>query len=145
MTVPDRRHVTDALIALVAAGTGKACGDHKAPLGVEPPYSVVYEIPGGAYWGPGLVAPEQNADFVYQVDSVGLTRGQAGWLRDSVTRTMLARASSGGFQVALANPSGLRVADRVADGGPGAIQVEGKPPHEVFSAAERFVLRVVSA
>ena len=145
MTVPDRQLVTTALLSMLAAGTGKPVGDHKAPLSTEPPYCVLYSIPGGGYWGAALVGPEADADFVYQVDSVGLKRNQTEWLADRVRRSMLARTSSGAFQVTINPPLGLKVADRVPDGGPGGVQVDGDPPHEVFSVAERFVLRVVPA
>ena len=145
MTVPDRQFITNAVIALLVTGTGKAVGDPKAPLSTAPPYSVVFSIPGGGYWGAALVGPEADADFVYQVDAVGLRRSQAEWMADRVRRTILARPSSGSFQVTLVPPTGWAVADRVPDGGPGGVQVDGSPPHEVFSVAERFVLRVVPA
>ncbi len=145
MTVPDRQLVTSALLTMLAAGTGKPVGDHKAPLATAPPYSVLYSIPGGGFWGAALVGPDADADFVYQVDSVGLKRNQAEWLADRVRRSVLARSSSGAFQVTITPPAGLKVADRLPDGGPGGVQVAGVPPHEVFSVAERFVLRVVPA
>lgn len=145
MTVPDRQLLTTALLTMLVSGTGKPVGDHKAPLSTDPPYCVLYSIPGGGFWGAGLVAPDADADFVYQVDSVGLKRNQAEWLADRVRRSMLARSASGAFQVTLTPPTGLKVADRLPDSGPGGVQVSGIPPHEVFSVAERFVLRVVPA
>ena len=150
MTVPDRQLLTNSLLAMLTAGTGRPVGDHKAPPPPAPPavyhpYSVLYSIPGGGFLGAALVAPDADADFVYQVDSVGVRRDQTEWLADRVRRSMLARTASGAFQVSLLSPAGLKIADRLPDGGAGGVQVDGTPPHEVFSIAERFVLRVVPA
>jgi len=154
MSVPDRQLLTNELIAMLKTATTKLVGDHKAPAGVPafvkgqpapPPYSVVFTIPGGGYWGPGLSAPDSNADFTYQVDSVGFSRSQAEWLADRVRRSILARTATGAFQVAIADPAGWRIADRAPDGGAGGVQVGGDAQYEVYSIAERFVLRVVAA
>lgn len=147
MTVPDRQLVTTALVAMVAAGTGKSTGDHKAPATLTPgdPYAIVYAIPGGRFWGGGLVAPDASADLVYQVDSIGATRAQAEWMGDRVRRTILARTSTGAFQVAFPAVAGWSMADREPDGGPGGVDVAGVPPNEVFTVAERYTLRVTPA
>lgn len=145
MSVPDRQLVTDAFVAMLAAGTAKPVGDHKAPRDVPYPYSVVHCIPGGGYWGAPLAAPDAQADFVYQVDSVSKNRKNAEWMADTVRRSVLARSPAGAFQVTLTPPVGWKVADRVPSGGPGGVEVEGVHPNEVFTIAERFVLRVVPA
>lgn len=153
MTVPDRRPVTAGLVTMIATATGKPCGDQQVPDGLpvtadpseKVPYSVVHEIDGGGYWGPGLVAPEQCADFVYQIDSVGFSPAQCRWLADRNRRTMLARSSSGAFRVAFPAVTGLAVADRMPETNPGGMDVGGKHPHQVFTIAERFTLRVVPA
>ena len=158
MSVPDRQLVTDALKATLVAGTGKQVGDHKAPLDAVSPYCVLHVVAGGRFWGAPLIAPDAQADFVFQVDAVSgpvrdangqivtkATRKQAEWMADRVRRSVLARTSTGAFQVALTPPTGWIVADRAPDGGAGGVQVEGVPPNEVFSVAERFVLRVVPA
>lgn len=152
MTVPDRRLVTDALVAMIAGSTGKPCGKTRVPdlPAVTPPakpspYTVVHAIDGGGFWGPGLVAPEESADFVYQVDSVGWSPDQCEWMADAVRRTLLARTSSGAFQVAFPAVSGLVVTDRRPEGGPGGIDAGGKRPNEVYSIAERFTVCVCPA
>lgn len=145
MTVPDRQFITNNLLTMLAAGTGKQVGDHKAPAVPVYPYSVLYVLPGGEYWGAPLIAPDADVDMYYQVDSIGARRDQVEWLADRVRRTMLARTSGGVFQVSFTNPTGWKVADRVPEGGPGGVQVEGSPPNEVFSIPERFALRVVPA
>lgn len=144
MSVPDRRLLTDAVIAAVASATGKPCGDHRAPVGVDPPYTIVWSIPGGRYWGPWLSAPDSCADFVVQVDSVGRQRAQADALAAQVRDLMLDRSGSGALAV-ITPPPGWRIADRSADGGPPGVDVGGDSPHYVFSVPERFVLRVVPA
>lgn len=155
MSVPDRQLITTAFVAMLATGTGKLVGDHKAPDGrvTGEPYAVVYAIPGGGYWGPGLVAPDANGDFVYQVDSVswsssnnlsGGSRKQAEWMGDRVRRTVLAR-SNGAFQVAFPAVVGWTVADREPSGSPGGVAIVGASPHEVFTVAERFTLRLTPA
>ncbi len=157
MTVLDRRPVTTALVGWLATATGKPCGDHRLPTnlpaapttpGKKPdPYSIVYALDGGGYWGPGLVAPDQAADWLYQVTSVGYSPAQVQWLADAVKRTLLARSASGAFQVAFPAVTGVVIADRMPPEGSGAggIDIAGKHPDEVFSIPERYVLRAVPA
>lgn len=145
MSVPDRQLITGALIAMLATSTSKQVGDHEAPPDPVVPYSVVHCIPGGDYWGAPLAAPDAQADFVYQVDSVGLKRSQVEWMADRVRRCLLARSSTGAFQVTITNPAGWRIADRRPSGGPGGVDPQGVRPNKVFAVAERFVLSVVPA
>ncbi len=150
MSVPDRRLLTSSVLTLIATGTARPTGDGKAPaidlaLTASWPYAVVHVITGGGYWGSPLTRPDECADFVYQVDSVARRRDQAEWMADLVRRTVLARTSTGAFQVALANPAGWEVKDREADGGAGTVVAEGDPPNTVFSLSERFRFRVVPA
>lgn len=144
MTVPDRQLLTSAFIAMLATGTGKQIGDHRAPPAPRViPYGIVTSIPGGGFSGPGLFAPDADADFVYQVDSIGERRDQAEWLGDRVRRTILAR-TAGAFQVAFPAVAGLLVADREVDA-IGGVDVAGDFPNEVFTVSDRYVLRVTPA
>lgn len=154
MSVIDRRLVTKALVGWIATSTGKLCGDHRLPLNLPPvpappqkpdPYTIAYSIDGGGYWGAPLTAPDASADFVYQITSVGYSPEQVQWLADAVRRTFLARTSTAAFQVAFPALTGLVVADRTPESGPGGIDVAGKHPDQTFSLPERFVLRVVAA
>ncbi len=157
MTVIDRRPITKALVPWLATATGKPCGDHRLPTNLPPPptergrksdpYTIVFALDGGGYWGPGLTAPDQAADFVYQVTSVGYSPEQVQWMADAVKRTMLARSSSGAFQVAFPAVTGVVIADRMPPegDGPGGIDIAGRHPDEVFSIPERYVLRAVPA
>lgn len=143
MTVPDRQLFTTALASMLGTATGKAIGDHKAPTTrtAGEPYAIVYSIGGGGFWGAGLVSPDASGDLVYQVDAIGATRAQAEWMSDRVRRSLLAR-TNGTFQVAFPAVAGWTVADREPDGGPGGVDITGAPPNEVFSVAERYVVRV---
>lgn len=145
MSAPARQLLGSNLVTAVATATGKPCGDAKAPLDVAPPYAVVHTISGGGYWGPGLVAPEDSADWVYQIDAVGDRRDQAEWLADKIRLTVLGRDAAGAFLTAISEPSGLRIIDRRSDGGAGGVEVEGTPPHEVYTASERYVVSVTPA
>jgi hypothetical protein len=86
-TVLIEDHTNAILEALSAApfpiGDGVAPrgipGDTKAEL--EPPYSVLYELPGGRFDGP-LNDSQGDTTFVYQITSVGTTRQQAAVCRD---------------------------------------------------------------
>lgn len=79
MSLPIVRAHTDAVIAALEA-LGLAVGDAVAP-DQDPPYVVVYPIPGGSTTGT-LATPDDDAILVYQVTCVGKTREQAEWLAD---------------------------------------------------------------
>lgn len=148
----DRRPLTDALLALLAEGTGRPVYDHGAPPNAAddddeddqpagPPYVVVWSIEGGRYegtWGD----PVEIADVVYQIDSVGMARRSAEWLADKVGHVMLDRETGGAFSADL-DVDGMAITNRSPQGGPAGVEIDGKPPHEVFSVPERYVLVVV--
>jgi hypothetical protein len=139
----DRRPLTDALLALLAEGTDRPAYDHGAPPDADPPYNVVWSIEGGRYegtWGD----PVEIADVVYQIDSVGMARRSAEWLADKVGHVMLDRETGGAFSAEL-DVDGMAVTNRSPQGGPAGVEVDGRPPHEVFSVPERYVLVVVPA
>jgi len=81
VSLPSVREHTDAVIAALEA-LGLTVGDAVAPAGIDPPYVVVYAIPGGGTAGP-LATPHDDAVLVYQVTCVGDSRKQAEWLEDS--------------------------------------------------------------
>lgn len=135
----DRRGVTDAFLALLRTGTSKPVGDHALPDHTpDQPFAVVYSLPGGGFDGPPLTNPEDSSEFVYQVTSVGVTRQQAEWMADAIRRTVLARSSSGAFQVAIVSPTGVAICGRMGEA-PGGVEEEGN----LFSVAERFRLVAV--
>ena len=80
---PDRAPLTNALLKLLRDQTGRPVGDlhppRKANEEVEdPPYSVLYPLPGGGLIGPPL-SDQRHSDgtWVYQVTCVGKNRAQA--------------------------------------------------------------------
>lgn len=142
MTTPARHSVTEMLLTLLRRGTGKQVGDYELPADAEYPYAILYPIPGGGFDGPPLQSSESDALFTYQVTSVGLSRKQAEWMGDRVRATVVARSANGAFQVAHDDPDGLRIASRMVESGAGGVDVQGDPPHRVYSVAERFSIRV---
>lgn len=79
MIFASQREHTDGVIAALEAAN-LTVGDGEAPSG-SPPYAVVYPIPGGRAFG-SLSEPHEDAELVYQVTCVGLTREQAEWVAD---------------------------------------------------------------
>jgi hypothetical protein len=145
-TTPDRADVTQWLLDLLIADEPTfPVGDHNAPDPLEYPYRVVWSVPGGSVSGPPLGESAADADLVYQVDSVGLTREQAERLAARTRRTVAGRLPDGSFHAAAEPPSGLSVSDRILDGSAGSPIVEGTRPNEVWTVSERFVISVTGA
>ena len=136
---PDRRPVTEALVAFLATATGKPVGRATAPLGVDgtpaaPPFAVVYPLPGGDTWGPVYDAPDAGAQLPYQVTSVGLRADQAEWLADKVRQAMLGRTNGALTPLVV---SGVTVLDRSITGYGGAV-VDG----DVVSVPDSYLVHV---
>lgn len=119
-----RPHSAGVLAALET--TGKPVGDGVAPDGAAPPYTVLYDIPGGSIDGT-MGDPDADAIWAYQVTSIGATADQARWMADKNTVAL-----SGGTEldpVVLA-VTGRRVKRNERVGGPGGIRRDddlGKP------------------
>lgn len=142
MTVPDRRGITSALVDMLASAVSVPVGDHTAPaIEAQRPWVVVYSIPGGQYEG-SFHYPESDVRFAYRIESVGRNREQCEWCGDNVRRTMLARSSSGQFQVSFPATSPWLVNDRQPEGTLGGVVAEGSPPDRVFSFSENYILCV---
>ncbi|HEX9993202.1 MAG TPA: hypothetical protein VGB14_09775 [Acidimicrobiales bacterium] len=137
--------MTDALIAMLHAVTGLDIGDLERPPGEDLPYAVVYPIPGGTTGGP-FVAPDADADFVYQVTSVGKDRWQAQYMAGLVRRAILDRDENGAFVHAITvaeDDPNLRRAVVWARSG----QARGAPIREgaLVSIGDRYVLSTTPA
>lgn len=81
---------TDAVIAALEAaglvvGDAEAVDATRVPL--EPPYAVVYPMPGRL--GGTMADPERDGQVVYQVTSVGVSRSEAEWVRDKAREVLL--------------------------------------------------------
>lgn len=70
-------------LAVIAAleADGLTVGDHIAPGDSDPPYHVLYMLPGGELDGP-MTAPEADADFRFQITTVGRLPDEARWHAD---------------------------------------------------------------
>lgn len=90
--------VTDALIAALAAGTGRPWGDGVAPgpQNAPPPYpyGLVYAIPGGTTEG-DAGHPDSIATQVFQLTAVGRVRWEAENLGMRARGVILDRDGSG--------------------------------------------------
>jgi hypothetical protein len=145
----DRQPITDWFMRLLEAGTGRpVVRADEVPSSPDYPFSVVHPIEGGSFSGSPLYAPDADADFVYQVDAVGVRQDSAEWLADTTRRTVLARHDHR-HQVNVELPQGYRIASRepyVGPGGPiaGESSTDGKQA-SVVSWPERYLIRVVGA
>lgn len=139
MTLPDTTPVTDALIGLLEAATGRPVGGGQLPFGADPPFAVVYQLPGGGTWGPGLVAPDAGFALLYQVTSVAIFRDDVEAHADLVRHALLDRGPTG----ALTTPmpvGGLVVFDREHAAFGGIDEERG-----VFNAREQYLIHVTAA
>lgn len=95
------RTITDAIISALE-GAGLLVGDAQAPDGAgwtDKPgdefvgYVVVYELSGGVTDGP-IGEPDNDAEQIFQLTSVGATREQCKWVADRARHVMLTAALS---------------------------------------------------
>lgn len=151
---PSTAAVTDWLLALIRSQLvgpigDLTCGDGRAQVNAAGallyPYHVLYSIPGGSVGGPALGQAQGDAVFVYQLDSVGLTRQQAQAAADRARNWVVGRTAAGVFVVQAPDPEGLRISDRIVDGTPGAPLQEGQPPKEVFTVSDTIGIHVTVA
>lgn len=151
IVTPPRNLVTDWLLALIRSRligplASHTCGDARAEVNAAEvlvyPYHVVYSISGGLLTGPSLGMAQADAQFLYQVDSVGRTRSQAEQAADRVRNWIVGRSTQGGFVVQAPDPEGLQISDRIVDGTPGAPLQEGQPPNEVFTVSDSIGIHV---
>lgn len=142
----DRRPLTHGFLELLRTGTAMPVGRGQAPAIIAgKPWMVVHVIEGGGYDGAPLTDPTSDAAFVYQVDAVGRSEDQAEWMADVVRRTVLARTTSGAFQVPFPAVEAVKVIDRRPDTNPGGLTSEGTAPNEVFTVSDRFSIHVTPA
>lgn len=97
MSVPDTTVVTTAVVDLIASATSRPIGDADLPTAADPPFAVVYLLPGGDTWGPDYIDPHAAAALVYQVTSVAVRRNDAESFADIVRHALLDRDGDGRF------------------------------------------------
>ena len=99
------RVLTDDILSVVAAATGKQLGDGTAPATPVFPYAVLYPLPSPDHAG-DLTTPDRDRGWLYQVTSVGATREQTQWMADEIETAMAGETF---------NPSGITVMDVETD------------------------------
>lgn len=140
MPMVPQEDVVTALVAMLEATLPHPVGDGQPPDG-DPPYYIVYVLPGLGYTGPPLSAPDEDARMVVQVTSVGSRRDQAMRLASLARDAMLGRDGSGSFQTSIAGGTFV-VVGRWPDGGSAEVDYEGNPPNRLFTARDRYGLHV---
>lgn len=145
---PDREDLTAWLIELLREDSlGLSVGDHGPPAfdgAAVYPFFVVWGIPGGYISGPAFGASTADAGFVFQVDSVGMTREQAGRAATRMRERVIGRTRTGSLSVPKDSPSGIVILDRYLDGAAGTPAAAGDRPNEVWTSSERYVLAVTT-
>lgn len=136
MSVPGTAGVTNALVALIATATARPVGDAVLPTAADPPFAIVYPLPGGDNWGPGLTAPQSGAAIEYQITSVAVGRSAVEAFADTVRLAILGRAAGGAFTNALV-VAGLVVLERELVAYGGVDQERG-----VFNARDHYRIHV---
>lgn len=149
MTTLTRLPVDTAFVAMLRANLPGAkavyfadSGDAASgepPVDAPLPYAIVYQIPGGNFYGPPMIGPEQDGDLIYQVTCIGGTASQAMWLDDRVRQVILDRTSTGTFVTPLSVP-GLGITDRRADTGMSGATLTGR----LWQTTPQFCVTVCS-
>lgn len=135
----ERRLVTEALEALLAAATGKPCGTGALPLvegrPAEPPYTVVRSLTLTLDGAP-FTDLHEDSGTSYQVECVARSHAQAEWLADRVRTGVLGRDARGAWLHALTVPGWACYARELGlDAGP-----EDDPGAVIVSYVIRFQL-----
>jgi len=141
---PPGQLVTNSFVdSLKTALVGIAkVGDHAIPEVAGMPYAIVYSIEGGSLSG-SLANPQEDGEFVFQVQCVGGMRKQAQWLADKVRDVVLGTSSSPAVAVPL---TGWVLTDRMAGTAVSGVQVDGSTKQDrLFSVPQMFTLYVTPA
>lgn len=145
------RVFTNALAAMLAAGSGKPVGKGRRPDGNPASYYILWRVDRNTDGAP-YTDLNEDATLVYQVtavsgpdpsdpDSYG-TQDQLEWLEDKAREVILGRDPATRRWLHELNPPGIRVIARRPD-----IEVGGTPdPTDgIMSSASRFAFQVNSA
>lgn len=132
-TIPPRRPVTDALLAMLAAVTLRPVGDGDAQWSDDDlPYLVVEQLPGGVSGG-DVSHPHGMAEVVWQVTAVGSVRKSAEIAMDNARAAILDKDADGWVNDLPALPTVVFSRSWDSDAG---LTVDGP----VVSISERFRL-----
>ncbi|MFB7592311.1 hypothetical protein [Streptomyces sp. NPDC056169] len=124
----ERRLVTQAVVAMLAAASGKPVGHGAIPVGAEPPYYLLTVVSTTVSGAP-LADESEDLSVVYQVTAVSgpapskpgshADADQAEWLADKARAAFLARDPGTGLWLHPITVAGAKVFDRSLDNEPG--------------------------
>lgn len=143
----DTRTITTWFVNLLRAGQPAVpIGKH----GVVPTYTretgyLMVHVIDGETWGAPFAAPNENLDLWFQVDAVSESADHAQFLADRARQTVLARRSTGEFQVALEAPAPYAIADRALPIDSLTTGMQATQEGDLVSWPERYIVRVVGA
>lgn len=144
------RTVTDALAAMLAAGSGKPVGKGRQPAGNPSAYYILWRIDRQTTGAP-YSDRNEDATLVYQVTSVSApdpktpdsygTQDQLEWLEDKAREVILGRDPNTGLWLHALTVPGARVISREPDAEAGGT---ADPSDGIMSSASRYTLRLTS-
>ncbi|WP_316749233.1 hypothetical protein [Streptomyces herbicida] len=143
---PPRLPLTQALVDVLTAGTGRPCGLTVLPRATDGgpaafPYLILDSLPG-EFSGPSFANWHADATWTYQATSVGERADQVQWLGDRVRAALFDR-TPGGWRTDIP-VAGMRVIDREltydADGDP----IDGSQG-SIVTYVQRFTITVTPA
>jgi hypothetical protein len=144
------RVFTNALIAMLAAGTGKPVGKGRRPDGSPSDYYILWRVDRATDGAP-YTDLNEDATLIYQVTSVSApdpqdpdsfgTQSQLEWLEDKAREVILGRSPVTGQWLHDLNPTGMKVIARRPDVEPGGTS---DPADGIMSSAIRFAFDLTS-
>jgi hypothetical protein len=147
----ERRLVTNAVLTMLAAATGRPVGRGKAPANPGLSYYVLYPL-DGAVSGPPLTDENEDLTVTFQVTSVSLpdpakpgTSGsaeQVEWMADKARAAFLARNPATGAWMNELAVDGAVVMCRELDTEPGGTN---DPADAIMSYVQRFKVTLTPA
>jgi hypothetical protein len=123
---------TSKRVGITRAPTQATGGDQVADM----PYAIIYPLMLTDFWGPPLLAPEQNSSYDVQVTVVARRYDEAYWLQEKIRSVMVRRDNQGYFEVSLTVPN-MVIQDRmiVDSSGP-------TPEGQLVNARETYRIKV---
>jgi len=137
-----RDTLDEAVVAMLAAATGKEVGLSKLPPLTNPgdlhpplPYAVLYALHSPIGSG-GFEDPEEDRDYIYQLTCIGETHKQCAWMSAKILEAFTDRAANGDYTNPITG-SGWYVQWRRSDG-LGAILPSGE---DLYQSQDTYRIR----
>ena len=143
--VPETLPIDEGVKALLETVVNKPVDFARAPLdddgnSVEPPYVIIYPIPGGGgFSGPPFCAPDADVEVMYQIRVVALRWDQARNMADLVRRALVGR-TNGAFTHPL-DLGDMTCTMRKPEGSPGQVRRDGK----IFYEDDDYCVQVTTS